>query len=217
MNALANISVADAKLPAAYEAAKVALATCMSIDECQNWANKAEALASYAKQADDDTLRKQADRIQARAIRRCGELLKQFDGRGRPSINSIGDGTISQREAAEQAGLSKRQQVTAVRVAKVPEHQFEAAVESDQPPTVTRLSEMAPKPPPKPLVNLRGRDPREFNRALHFIAEVTEYANAIERADLTTLLPSLLPSECEKLRSLIGRVDTVHDHIITRI
>ncbi len=64
MNALAEISVTNARLPAAYEAAKVALANCASIDECQQWANKAEALASYAKQADDDTLRKQADRIQ---------------------------------------------------------------------------------------------------------------------------------------------------------
>lgn len=47
------------------------------------------ALASYAKQADDDTLRKQADRIQARAVRRCGELLKQFDGKGGP-LKTVG-------------------------------------------------------------------------------------------------------------------------------
>ncbi|MCK9543966.1 MAG: hypothetical protein M0R03_18255 [Novosphingobium sp.] len=43
---------------------------------------------------------------------------------------------MSQREAAEQAGLSKRQQVTAVRVANVPDEVFEEAVESDTPPTV---------------------------------------------------------------------------------
>ncbi|MGI9375530.1 MAG: hypothetical protein ACR2PC_05425 [Tsuneonella suprasediminis] len=43
--------------------------------------------------------------IEARAIRRCGELLKQFDGRGRPSENSEGAlNNLSQREAAEQAG-----------------------------------------------------------------------------------------------------------------
>ena len=35
--------------------------------------------------SDDDTLRKFADRIQARAIRRCGQLLKAFDkGVGAP-------------------------------------------------------------------------------------------------------------------------------------
>jgi hypothetical protein len=39
----------------------------------------AEALASYAKQANDSTLRRLADRIQARAIRREGELLGEIE------------------------------------------------------------------------------------------------------------------------------------------
>ena len=65
-------SVHNAKLPKMYEGAKEALAECSRIDECADWANKAEALASYAKQAGDESLRKTADRIQARAIRRCG-------------------------------------------------------------------------------------------------------------------------------------------------
>ncbi len=80
-------------------------------------------------------------RIQSRAVRRCGELLREFDARGgdrKSEIKSVGTDTfdMSQREAAEQAGLSKRQQVTAVRVANVPDEVFEEAVESDTPPTV---------------------------------------------------------------------------------
>ena len=50
-----------------------ALASCERIDECWEWANKAEALASYAKIADDDSLRIMADRIQARAVRRMAD------------------------------------------------------------------------------------------------------------------------------------------------
>jgi hypothetical protein len=50
-----------------------ALASCERIDECWEWANKAEALASYAKMADDDSLRVLADRIQARAVRRMAD------------------------------------------------------------------------------------------------------------------------------------------------
>src|SRR5688500_15318933 len=61
-----------------YATAKGTLAECSRIDECQTWANKAEVMATYAKQSRDDTLRKMADRIQARAIRRCGELLKEI-------------------------------------------------------------------------------------------------------------------------------------------
>ncbi len=141
---------ADAKLPATYETAKTALARCVRIDECAEWANKAEALASYAKQAGDATLRNTADRIQARAIRRCGELLraiKRPDQGGRPPArNGRGTPTVSRRQAAAQAGLSKDQQITAVRVARVPESTFEAAVEADHPPTVTKLAAQGTTP-----------------------------------------------------------------------
>ena len=65
-------------------------------------------------------------RIRARAIRRCGELLKQFDGRGGDRTKSDATDTFAptQRDIAEQAGMSKRQQVTAVRVASVPAGHF---------------------------------------------------------------------------------------------
>lgn len=88
-------------------------------------------------------LRKMADRIQARAIRRCGELLGEIPdtNRGRPKL--IPDGTdrnITRTEAATDAGLSERQKVTALRVANVPAQEFEKAVESEAPPTGTRGS-----------------------------------------------------------------------------
>jgi hypothetical protein len=60
------------------------------------------------------------------------ELMKQFDGRGRPEENKEGTRpNYSQAHAARDAGLSAHQQKTAVRVANVPAEQFEAAVESD--------------------------------------------------------------------------------------
>jgi hypothetical protein len=42
------------------------------MDECQDWADQMEALASYARQAKDDELLQMAARIQARdpALRR---------------------------------------------------------------------------------------------------------------------------------------------------
>ena len=105
----ATINVANARLPETYENAKIALATCNRIDECQKWANKAEALASYAKMADDDTLRKLAVRIQVRAVNRCGELLKQHDGRGGDRSKSGGAPTFGRKDAGAEAGLSKDQ------------------------------------------------------------------------------------------------------------
>jgi len=100
-------SIANAKLPGAYTVAKRALAECEKIDECKDWADKAAALGSYARQAKDESLFKLATRIQARAIRRCGELLKEFEPAKNQHDASTGGGT-SRKQAAEEAGLSKR-------------------------------------------------------------------------------------------------------------
>ena len=84
-------------------------------------------LASYAKQAKDDAFRVLTDRIQARAVCRCRDVLKMFDARPHNAEKqSNGNGTLlSQHDAATEAGLSKRQQVTAVRVANVTAEEFE--------------------------------------------------------------------------------------------
>jgi hypothetical protein len=88
-------SVAHAKIPATYQAAKTAIAECVRVDECQDWADKAEALASYARQADDDSLRRMANRIQARGIRRCGELIREIAPKEMGGPRAIGNGTVT--------------------------------------------------------------------------------------------------------------------------
>lgn len=47
------------------------------------------------------------------------------------------DKVLTQTEAAREAGMSERQQVTAVRIANVPAEEFEKAVESASPPACT--------------------------------------------------------------------------------
>src|SRR5882757_827322 len=71
--------IRDARLPATYEAAKQALAECFRLDECQDWADKMAALASYARQSENRELEELALRIRARAIRRCGEVLQEIE------------------------------------------------------------------------------------------------------------------------------------------
>ncbi|TBF29313.1 hypothetical protein [Rhizobium ruizarguesonis] len=119
-----------------------AIAECDRIDECKSWSDKAAALASYARQADDKTLENYAMRIRSRAIKRAGELLKEFEpqkGGDRKSEEYQTGGAgplITRKDAAEAAGMSERQAKTAVRVANVPAEEFERQVESDTPPTV---------------------------------------------------------------------------------
>ena len=148
----APISPATARLPENYEKARRELAACASIDECLTWGDKAAALASYAKQANDDELMNMATRIRDRAIRRAGELLKQVDpGHGaRDGKREVGAHPPLRGEVASDAGMSPHQAKQAVRVANVPAADFECQVESVKPPTVTALAEQGKKSAPAP-------------------------------------------------------------------
>jgi hypothetical protein len=213
-NALASIRVANAPLPAVYENAKTALADCARIDECQKWANKAEALASYARQADDDTLRKLADRIQARAVRRAGQLLKTFQTGpkgGRPSGN--GNGTVgvsprSQKQAAEDAGMSQRQRETAVRVANVPDDIFEVAVESDAPPTVTQLAEIGKK---------SWEVPQGFQQATRLLGAVRRFAKFCSEHEPDLVANGVLDTEVAEVRQLVATIDAWLDRFVVNL
>lgn len=131
MNALAPIHAAQ--LPRTYEAARAALAECSAVDECKDWADKAAALASYARQSQDDQLEKMANRIRARATRRAGELLKQIEpatGQNNQYVKEGGDLPLHSRgNAAREAGMSPHQAKQAVRVANVPADEIEARAE----------------------------------------------------------------------------------------
>lgn len=220
MNAVLPIEAEAARLPATYEHAKTALSECVQLDECQTWADKAAALASYAKQSKDEELMKMAIRIRDRAIRRAGELLQQIEPGQGARDGKRGEGThtpLTREAAAQEAGMSKHQQVQAVRVASVPKADFERAVDAPKPATVTQLAAMGTKPAPRPVVDLAGRDPGEFNRSLHFVAEFEDYAKTIIAFDLTTILPALTAEEMERVRGAIAKIDVIHDRIITRI
>ena len=166
-------SVATARLPAAYEAAKSALAECARIDECKDWADKMAAMASYAKQAKDDGLHKMAIRIQARAIRRCGELLQAIMPAKNQYENARGSGPPSRTQAAEDAGLSRDQRRTALRVAAIAPEEFNRAVESDDPPTLSDLAERGTQKR-EPLIDLGGRDPDDYRAATMAMGEVRQ-------------------------------------------
>jgi hypothetical protein len=199
---LATIDTNTARLPSSYHAAKGALRACVSVDECKDWADKASALASYAKQAGDTQLEDMAKRIRARAMRRAGELLKQIDGRGDHMKNDAP--VISQTQVARAAGFSERQQFTATRIATIPEDAFEDMVERGA--TVTELA-------------AAGTQTREPNRdeARLLLAAVKGYAERLYQINLDEALDALLPAQRAELRALIARLDGTHDKIAVAI
>ena len=146
-----NLNIAQAELPKTYEAAKATLEGCNRIDECKRWSDRAEALGGYARIVDDNALFLFAHRVRARAVRRAGHLLKYLDGRG--AHMKKGPASLTQRQAAEQAGLSPDQQKQAVRVATVPHRDFEALIEGDSPPTITALADLGTRHRHTPKAN----------------------------------------------------------------
>jgi hypothetical protein len=137
------IGEAGARLPENYQAVVAALEACNRIDECLEWRNKATALASYAKQSKDPTLSTFALRIKLRAIRRVGELLQEIKpgqgARGGIRRDASVPPPVTRTSAAIDAGLTERERKTALRLASVKTEDFRAAVESDNPPSVTKL------------------------------------------------------------------------------
>lgn len=216
------VPVCDAPLPIVYERATKALAECARIDECQDWANKAKALASYARQSKDDTLRKMADRIQARAIRRCGELLKQVEsGQGRSNqytvLHDADDMKQTRTAAATQAGLSERQKVTALRVASIPQSEFEREVESDQPPTITKLAEQGKQEKLKPLHDLEGIDPYLYARATELQGAIKRLAAYCQKHDPKAIAGAFKHHEKDQIRSSISHVEAWIDQFIVNL
>ena len=212
-------NVSNAMLPKSYEAAKAALAECTRIDECKDWADKAAALASYARQANDDEMQKYAERIRARATRREGELWKQLDGRGgdrskRDASDHFAKET--QKDMRDHIGVSERHVRQAVRVANIPEDDFNAQVESTKPPTLSQLAQQGIKPR-KNIIDLKGRDPKEYNRALHYVADFEEAASELEKQAHDLILPTLNEKERERMRAAINRIDAITDKVATRI
>jgi hypothetical protein len=200
-----------AKLPAAYEGAKVALAECTRLDECQNWADKAEALAAYAKQAQDEQLRKMADRIQARAIRRCGELLQQIQAAsGRRTDLEPSPGAPTRSEAAREAGLTRHQHHTAIRVARVPDPEFEEAVEGDDPATVTELAERGTVARDD---HLNGCDPDDFRAATAMLGLLHHINRNSEGIDIEAAVRGLSPRETDDAAESLNRAQNWIDEV----
>lgn len=182
-------ALANAQLPATYQAAQKALAECSRVDECKDWSDKAQALASYARQAKDSTLHNLALRIQSRAQRRMGELLKlvpRGDADGANLAQNRQEGAlppVTRTQVARDAGLSEHQSKTALRIASVSEEEFESRVESVDPPTVTELArlgtssrELSRVPDPAPEVP--PADPAAVARAHRGLREFAAFCAA---------------------------------------
>lgn len=212
-------ALASAQLPATYQAAQKALAECSRVDECKDWSDKAQALASYARQAKDSTLHNLALRIQSRAQRRMGELLKSVP-RGDEATRygqAAAVPPVTRGQLAADAGLSERQRKTAQRIASVPQTQFEARVESDKPPTITELAQLGTAPrelarvpdlPPE----IPPADPAAVARAHRGLREFAAFCATHDPVAI-----ALGGGDVDMLRGHVETIDGWLDRFVTRL
>jgi hypothetical protein len=208
--------ITQAQLPARYETACAAIAECVRIDDLKDLADRQAALASYARQAQDDTLLTYAQRVQARALRRVGELLKQIEP-ARGANQNIQEGTlpkVTRESAATDAGLSEHQRKTALRVANLPQEEFEAAVESDRPPTVTELAErgmfarpISTAPPVTPA------DPRHAAQATDMLRQFAAFCGIHDPVRIACASGA----DVGALRSYVEVIDGWLDRFVTNL
>ena len=207
--------IATARLPVVYERAIAAIYELDRIDECRKWANEAEAMASYARQAKDDRFEKMALRIKARATRRCGQLLakvKPAYGANQNIYPGAGAKVVTRSDVAANAGLSKRQKDTALQVAAVPEQAFNDQVESGDPPTVTELAEQGKKVGKRRRADggdgtIDETDPGHARETLQY------FAHFCELHDASTFAIAMKPPETDMIRREIAVVDSWLDSV----
>lgn len=114
-----------------YEAARQALAEAHRIDEVKDIRDKAEAMAAYARQANDTAMVEWATEIKVRAERRCGELLKDTErNTGARGIGTSAVESCDRTPTLAQMGITKDQSSRYQKLADMPAEHFETAVET---------------------------------------------------------------------------------------
>lgn len=111
-----------------YNNAKSAIAEYKTVDEVKSFRDKALAVEAYAKQAQDFELEYDAAIARVRAERKCGSLLSDLDKpQGKRSDLNLVERN-DQVKTLSEMGINKDQSSKWQQLAKMPEHEFETAI-----------------------------------------------------------------------------------------
>jgi hypothetical protein len=199
--------IEKAPLPVTYLKAKDALAKCQSLDECGEWADKAEALASYGRQANDETMVHMAMRIRGRAIRRVSELMKLVPSKAgvRTDLSPPGGRGSGRLTMGKAAGLSKKQLEHASKIGKMSEAEFEERIEATPPPTVKQLAAAA-----------KHRDPF-FPKATAALGTLRRFGEFCTANDPEKVAGAVMEHEIAEAKKSVGIIDSWLDVFVSNL
>ena len=219
MQIIDEIKSREVAIPVTYQKAIVAIQECNKIDEAKEWTDKMSALALYYKQSKDETLIKYAKRIQYRAKRRMGELLKQFNNRGYYKGNqhtgNVGERGLeppssnSVNSVASSIGLSSDQTKEAVRFANVPKHKFEEIIESDNIPTQKEVAELGK--------NKIGKTKKVDYKANSIFQSINDLLQEMNKVDPIYVCENIDPDYKEQMISNIKEIENWFDNYVINV
>ena len=138
-----------------YEEARRALAEYKTVDEVKDFRDKVLAIEAYAKQANDFDLERDAAIARVRAERKCGQLLAETEKakgqlkQGNSLPQSHATTTGDKPKTLAEMGVTKDQSSKWQQLAKVPEKEFEAAI--NLPGSVPSANHLLKKDAPEPV------------------------------------------------------------------
>jgi hypothetical protein len=122
-------------VPVEYEAAVNALQACVNIDEAKYWSDKADALAAWAKIYRSDDAGRKARQLKLHAFRRMGTLAQEL--RPKKFIGGTGGMLPGPQTLLVENGLTESHAKAARVLAKASQVDFERAVNSKNPPSLS--------------------------------------------------------------------------------
>lgn len=185
-----------------YEAARAALQAAHDVDEVKDIRDKAQAMAAYAKQANDTALVEWATEIKVRAERRAGEMLAQLkiNGARHDAVDNLKTGPkshdVTSGQTLESLGISKNESSRWQKLAAIPEKQFEEAVAA--------AKEVAGEVTTAALLRMR-REAKPAPRAEHEDGSSSKGRLAVK-----------VPENFHKLQLLHDKLKSEHDDLTER-
>lgn len=199
------------RLPINYQAAKRALIECEHVDECRDWANRAEAMATYAHLARDEQMEVIAKRVRLRAIARAGELLLEIPNTYRGVHVTFAQGSQpnphSRAGVGRAAGMRAQDVTQALAIARVPIDVRELLIESANPPPPSRLAAHPARIRPRP-VRLNRFTPGPCYRELFIHAGgLCSFASFLKRHPPEQYLRELSPDEASRAVAYLEQIE----------
>jgi hypothetical protein len=210
--------IAETGLPVSYEAAKQAIAACESPIECRTLADKAAAMAVYAKMRDDTELHNRAVRLQAWATRRWGELDRElYPDRSKTNLkqNKPDSPECGYSQSGKRPrpfdGTTEHQRVISRRLAVIPEPEFTRQVEGSRPPSVAQLADQGRMRRVQTPDDLTAENFKAACTALHQFATYCDTHDAIVTAQ------AFSADDVEMARRCVSTLDRWLDLFVTNL